>query len=96
MGVGQVQKWTKKSQDGESDTIPTPSLNLVGQGSYHLILLRSKRVRHLTGSDPNDPCYTVKVVKYASSVMLWSCFAFGGVGTSVFLKKNEYKSAQLF
>ncbi|MPC35034.1 hypothetical protein E2C01_028443 [Portunus trituberculatus] len=26
---------------------------------------RSKRVRRPRGSDPNDPCYTAKVVKHA-------------------------------
>ena len=50
---------------------------------------RSKRVRRPRGSDPNDPRYTAKVVKHAPSVMVWGCFAFGGVGNLVFLEKNE-------
>ncbi|XP_042217888.1 uncharacterized protein LOC121863330 [Homarus americanus] len=57
---------------------------------------RSKRVRRPKGSDPNDPRYTAKVVKHAPSVMVWGCFAFGGVGNLVFFEKNECKSAQLF
>ena len=57
---------------------------------------RSKRVRRPRGSDPNDPRYTAKVVKHAASVMVWGCFAFGGVGNLVFLEKNECKSAHLF
>ena len=49
----------------------------------------SKTVYRLPGSDPNLAQYTVKTVKHPSSLMVWSCFSYHGVGELVILPKNE-------
>ena len=50
--------------------------------------IRLRRVRRRRRSDANDPHYTAKEVKHATSAMVWGCFAFGGVGNLVFLEQN--------
>ena len=49
--------------------------------------IRLRRVRRRRRSDANDPHYTAKEVKHATSAMVWGCFAFGGVGNLVFLEE---------
>lgn len=49
----------------------------------------SSRVYRKPGSDPLDPKYTSKFVKYPASLMAWGCFTYYGVGRLVILPANE-------
>ena len=57
---------------------------------------RSKRVRHPSESESNDPRCTAKVVKHAPSVMVWGCFAFGGIGNLGFFFNESLNQHSYF
>jgi len=40
------------------------------------------------GSDPLDPRYTKKTIKFPDIIMVWGCFSYHGVGELVVLPKN--------
>ena len=41
------------------------------------------------GSDPCDPKFTCKTVKFPDKVMVWGAFSYYGVGELIVLPKNE-------
>ena len=46
-------------------------------------------VRRPSGSDPNNPRYTVSTVKHSPQVMVWACFAFNGRGALHFIPNGQ-------
>lgn len=55
-----------------------------------------KRVRRPRNSDRYDERYTVNAVKHPSSVMVWGCFSYFGVGNLVMLDKGVSMNTETY
>ena len=56
----------------------------------------SSRVYRRSGSNPNDPRFTVKTTKHPQSVMVWGSFGYHGLGDLVFLEPGVSVNKEVY